>query len=168
MPKSKSDLQALADKGPGVLVKMGGVWTYPGAPVDLSGTNLKLPLEYVSDADVQDALRGGDLVAAVTDPFGHVTSVRISGGDVIAVTAGLAGTAEMGTELPPNSRVENDAGSIALTQAQVEKATVAGLPGEGGEIPGREDASDPRRRDGDKGPFGKEETIERAGPRKGR
>jgi hypothetical protein len=163
-----ADFKALADKGPGVLVKSGGVWTYPGAPLDTSGTNLVLPLEYVSDADVQAALAGGDLVSAVVDPFGAVTAVRVSGGEVKAVTAGLAGSAEMGTELPPNSRVEHDAGRAVISQAEAERQAVEGLPGEGAEIAGRDKDNDPRTKQGGRGPFNNESTVEDAGPRKGR
>jgi hypothetical protein len=163
-----ADLKTLAAKGNGILVKRGTVWSYAGADLDTSGTNLRLPVEYVSDADVQAALQDGSFMAAVTDPFGSVTSVRLAADGVVAVTAGLAGTAEMGTELPLNSRVESDAGAGLVTQAQIEAQTVAGLPGEGGEIPGRDPAEDPRRRDGDKGPFGKEVEQDRAGVRKGR
>jgi hypothetical protein len=165
---SMADLKAFAEKGNGILVKRGTVWTYPGAEFDTSGTNLRLPTEYVSDADVQAALQDGSFMAAVTDPYGSVTSVRVAAEGVVAVTAGLAGTAEMGTELPVNSRVESDAGAGTVTQAQIEAQTVAGLPGEGSEIPGRDPAEDPRRRDGDKGPFGKEVEQDRAGARKGR
>lgn len=163
-----ADLKALADKGNGVLVKRGAVWSYAGAELDASGTNLRLPVDYVSDADVQAAIRDGSFMAAVSDPFGSVTAVRLAGEGVIAVTAGLAGTAEMGTELPINSRVENDAGARVVSQADIEAQAIAGLPGEGREIPGRDPSEDPRRRDGDPGPFGKEVEQERAGVRKGR
>lgn len=163
-----SDLKTLAEKGNGILVKRGTVWSYAGAELDTSGTNLRLPVEYVSDADVQAALRDGSFMAAVTDPYGTVTSVRVAGEGVVAVTAGLAGTAEMGTELPVNSRVENDAGAGVVTQAEIERQTVEGLPGEGSEIAGRDPEEDPRLRDGGRGPFGKEPTQDRAGARKGR
>ncbi|WP_407529425.1 hypothetical protein [Methylobacterium oryzisoli] len=164
----KADLQALADKGPGVLVKRGAVWTYPGAPVDSAGTNLQLPVEYVSDADVQEALSGGDLVAAVVDPFGVVSAVRVAGGEVKAVTMGLAGSAEMGTELPPNSRVEHDAGRVMLSQAEAEQQAVQGVTGEGAEIAGRDKDNDPRTKQGGRGPFNNEASTDTAGPRKGR
>jgi len=167
MTTSKADFQALADKGAGSLIKVGGVWSYPGAPVDTSGTNLQLPVEYVSDADVQEALRDGTLVAAVNDPYGNVSAVRIAQEGVTVVPAGLTGTAEMGTELPPGSRPKHDAGRRVVTQAEAERQTVAGLPGEGSEIQGRQSAEDPNRTDGLTGSFGKEKTQD-AGARRGR
>ncbi|SFJ68122.1 hypothetical protein [Methylobacterium brachiatum] len=167
MTTSKADFQALADKGAGSLIKVSGVWSYPGAPVDSSGTNLRLPLEYVSDADVQEGLRDGTLVAAVNDPYGHVSAVRIAQEGVTVVPAGLTGTAEMGTELPPNSRPEHDAGRLPISQVLAERQTVAGLTGEGAEIQGRQAAEDPARTDGLTGSFGKEKTQD-AGARRGR
>lgn len=167
MTTSKADFQALADKGAGSLIKVGGVWSYPGAPVDVSGTNLRLPVEYLSDAAVQEGLRNGTLVAAVNDPYGNVSAVRIAQDGVIVVPAGLTGTGEMGTELPVGSRPEHDAGRQPITQVQAEKQTVAGLTGEGAEIQGRQAAEDPSRTDGLTGSFGKEKTAD-AGSRRGR
>ncbi|MCX4195112.1 hypothetical protein OMR07_05615 [Methylobacterium organophilum] len=167
MTTSKADFQALADKGAGSLVKVSGVWSYPGAPVDSSGSNLQLPVEYVSDADVQEGLRDGTLVAAVNDPYGNVSAVRIAQEGVTVVPAGLTGTAEMGTELPPGSRPEHDAGRQPITQVEAEQQTVAGLPGEGAEVKGRQAAEDPNRTDGLTGSFGKEKTQD-AGTRRGR
>jgi hypothetical protein len=122
-----NNLSALIKKGDGVLTKRGNVWTYPGAPNDMSGTNLVMPLEYVSDAEVQAALADGTLRAAVTNPTGFVSSVRMMDDETPAITAGLAGTPEMGTELPPNSRVEHDAGSSPMSAADAERATTDNL-----------------------------------------
>ena len=119
MPKPASDpavpatIASLLDKGDGVLTKRAGVWTYPGAPNDRSGTNLVLPVEFVSEAAVQDALTKGDVVPRATDTMGVVTSVgrpSIEGAPVRVINMMLAGSVEAATELPLNSRPTHDAG----------------------------------------------------------
>jgi hypothetical protein len=113
---------ALAGKGDGILIKRGTVWTYPAAEIDRSGTNVQLPLEYVTDAEVQEALRGGELHPATTGPGGDVLSVRLSDGDVkAAISVAQAGTPEAGTELPPNSRPSHDAGMKSMSAADAER-----------------------------------------------
>lgn len=111
----------LMKKGDGVLIKRGHVWTYPGCANDASGTNLVMPIEYVSDAEVQKALAGGELRAAITNPSGGVSAVRLIDDGTAVMTSGMAGTAEMGTELPPNSRVTSDAGAGVITAAEAEQ-----------------------------------------------
>jgi hypothetical protein len=120
-------LDDLLAKGEGVLSKRGNVWTYPGCLNDTSGTNLVLPLEYVTDVDVQKALSDGKLSAAVITPAGYVSSVRLASEGVAVVQAGLAGSAEMGTELPPNSRVASDAGAGVTKPADAERQVIDGL-----------------------------------------
>lgn len=115
------DVISLLRKGDGVLTRRGNVWSYPGSPNDLSGTNVVLPMEHVSDVAVQAALADGVLRAAVVAPSGHVSAVRHIEDETTLVRAGLAGTAELGTELPPNSRVSHDAGMVPTSSADAEK-----------------------------------------------
>jgi hypothetical protein len=119
-------VKELIKKGDGLLSRRSGVWTYPGCANDTSGTNLVLPLEYVSDVEVQKALADGDIVAAVMSPAGVVTSVRLAAEDAPAVIlAGQAGTPEMGTEWPEGARVESDAGAGPVKARDVEKQVLA-------------------------------------------
>jgi hypothetical protein len=97
----------------GILIKRGEVWTYPGAENDPSGTNLTIPLEFVSGAVVDDALAKGDLVVRAADMLGTPTSVgkpSADGQPIRVVNMAQAGTSELGTETPPNSRPTHDAG----------------------------------------------------------
>jgi septal ring-binding cell division protein DamX len=114
-------VRSLIKKGEGVLIKRNGVWTYPGCANDPSGTNLVLPLEHVSDAEVQKALSDGDLRAAMTTPTGAVSAVRLIEDETAVVSSGLAGTAELGTELPSGSRPTHDAGTGKTSAAEAEK-----------------------------------------------
>jgi hypothetical protein len=121
-----TSFRELAEKGNGVLVRRGSVWSYPGAPNDASGTNLQLPAEYVTDVEVQEALRVGDLVAVTQTPANQVMSVRLKGknGDPMAkISTVQAGTAEAGTQLPPNSRPTHDAGRAAISPAEASEQT---------------------------------------------
>ena len=106
-------IDQMLDKGDGILVRRGHVWTYPNAETDRSGTNLKLPVESVGDAIVQEAIKSGDLVPLVTDATGGIVSVTrkpAEGETVRVVNMAQAGTVELGTEVPLNSRPTHDAG----------------------------------------------------------
>ena len=120
-------IQELLDKGDGVLTRRGTVWTYPGCPNDPSGTNLLLPAAYVADAVIQAGLNDGTLAAAVVAPSGVVSAVRLAGDGVPVVQAGLAGSAEMGTELRPGARVEADAGAKPITSTEAANQAAAAL-----------------------------------------
>ncbi len=92
------------------LMRFGHVWSYPGAPIDNSGSNLRLPTEYVTDEQVQKALAAGELQALVIEPGGRVTVVQIASDEQPKVISTVqAGTAEVGTELPPGSTPSLDA-----------------------------------------------------------
>jgi hypothetical protein len=152
--------QELAAKGDGVLVKRGNVWTYPNAENDRSGTNLVLPLEYVSDAEVKKALQEGHLHAATAQMGGEVLSVRLKGIGAAPKVLNVvqAGTPEAGTELPPGSRVEHDAGKRTATAEELERSAAAqakALKPEGAEVRHRR-------------PHGIEPTSADAGARRGR
>ncbi len=122
----KTAYAALAAKGDGVLVKRGSVWTYPTAETDGSGTNIKLPVEYVTDQEVQQALRDGALVPATTETTGAPLSVRIKTDDApAAISVAQAGTPEAGTDLPPNSRPSHDAGMKSVSREGIERSTAA-------------------------------------------
>jgi hypothetical protein len=126
-PVAADDYRALAAKADGVLVRNGSVWTYPGAPMDRSGTNLRLPLEYVTDETVQAALADGSLSPGVHDASG-VIAVRVTAeGMPRAITMAQAGTSEAGTELPPNSRPEHDA--ARATPEEIEQGKLGPAPG---------------------------------------
>lgn len=117
MTEKSATYRDLASKGEGVLVKRGSVWTYPSCETDRSGTNIQLPTEYVSDAEVQQALRDGKAYPATTDGTGAPVFVRVTDGDIPAsISVVQAGTPEAGTELPPNSRPTHDAGMKPLTE----------------------------------------------------
>ncbi|MGI3900533.1 MAG: hypothetical protein ACRYGP_28305 [Janthinobacterium lividum] len=131
MPKPASDptvpatIASLLDKGDGVLTKRANVWTYPGAPNDRSGTNLVLPLEFVSEAAVQEALKKGEVVPRATDTMGVVVSIgrpATEGAPVRVINMMMAGSVEAATELPLNSRPTHDAGrndkSVDVAKAQ--------------------------------------------------
>ncbi|TCR60950.1 hypothetical protein [Bosea sp. BK604] len=106
------DIKDLLEKGDGTLVRTNGVWSYPGAPLDPSGTNLRLPIDHVSDAEVQAALGDESLVVAVTNPDGTALAVRVKGdGAHRVLTTAQAGTAEAVTELPVGSHPSVDAGA---------------------------------------------------------
>lgn len=126
MAESSSTFRAIAEKGEGVLVRHpSGVWTYPDAPMDTSGTNLRLPQEYVSDAEVQKALAEGHLLGVTNDPGSGLRSVRLKAGkgdEAIVMSVAAAGTAEAGTELPPNSRPSMDAGAKVMTAEEAAAA----------------------------------------------
>lgn len=128
----------LAKKGDGILVKRGSVWTYPTAEMDRSGTNIQLPVEYVSDAEVQEALRGNKMHPVTTSATGEVLSVRITDGEApAAISVVQAGTPEAGTELPPNSRPSHDAGMKPTSAADTERLAHAQsrqLKAEGSEV----------------------------------
>lgn len=51
-----TDLAALAAQGDGSLVRVNGAWTYAGAPLDTTGTNLRLPVATVSARRVWAAI----------------------------------------------------------------------------------------------------------------
>ena len=113
MAKTAPSIAALMEKGYGVLVKRGPVWTYPGAPNDRNGTNLTLPVKSVTDVEVQAALASGDLVVRGTDVMGVTNAVAAKPEDGILVRVINpihAGSVEVATELPPNSRPTHDAG----------------------------------------------------------
>jgi hypothetical protein len=121
MTKTTSKVHELAAKGDGMLVRRGNVWSYPGASIDASGTNLHLPVEYVTDEEVQAALGTGDMFAVTRTADNQVLSVRIKDGDEDApavLTTAQAGTADAGTELPANSRPSHDAGKSTITSAE--------------------------------------------------
>jgi hypothetical protein len=104
--------------GTGILSKRGGVWAAPEAPLDLSGTNLRLPLEYVSDEDVQKGIQDGSLVVITigSDNLPYAVRKKPEKDEVVMVVgAAQAGTAEAGTELPPNSKPSQDAGTKRMT-----------------------------------------------------
>lgn len=122
MTEKSATFGDLASKGEGVLVKRGSVWTYPSCETDRSGTNIQLPVEYVSDAEVQQALRDGKLHPTTTDGVGAPVSVRVADGDApVAISVVMAGTPEAGTELPPGSRPSVDAGMKPATAEDVHR-----------------------------------------------
>ena len=125
-----SKVGPLAAKGGGNLVRHpgSGVWSYPGAPMDNSGTNVHLPVEYVTDAEVRAALDAGELHPIMGDG----NSVRVRGSNnapPIAISMAMAGSPEVGTELPIGSRPSHDAGmkrfSPEETAAEQRKAAEA-------------------------------------------
>jgi hypothetical protein len=126
---ASSDNKAVTDlaaKAGGVLIRQGAVWTYPGAPMDPSGTNMRLPLEYVTDAQVSAALEANALVAATVAPGGFVTAVQVAGDAVRpVVSTALAGTAEASTELRVGSRPSIDAGTVPASAADAERQAAA-------------------------------------------
>lgn len=133
-------VRALAEKGEGMLVRhASGVWSYPGASIDLSGTNLVLPMESVTDAAVQEALGGEDFVVVTRNPDNTPRSIRVVSGDqpVVVMSTAAAGTAEAGTELPLNSRPSHDAGAARLSPQEaadlVTRASQQKPASEGGE-----------------------------------
>lgn len=112
----------------GILVKRNGVWSNPSEPLDPSGTNLKLPLNYVSANEVDAAIKDGSLVVAAAGADGMATAVALPAkeGEArrVIVPASIAGTAEAGTELPPNSRPTHDAGSAPISPREAEQAVI--------------------------------------------
>jgi len=112
-PAAPATIESLLEKGDGVLVKRGGVWTYPNAPNDRSGTNLVMPVEFVSEAAVQEALTKGELAPTATTMTGAPMSVmKKPEGDVPVriLNMAQAGSVEAATEMPLNSRPTHDAG----------------------------------------------------------
>jgi hypothetical protein len=108
----------------GVLSKRGGVWAAPETPTDPSGTNLRLPTEYVSDEEVQKAIHDGSVVviAIGSDSLPFAVRKKPEEGEVVmTMGAAQAGTAEAGTELPPNSRPSLDAGARRMTPDEAAK-----------------------------------------------
>jgi hypothetical protein len=102
----------LIEKGDGVLVRTHGVWSYPGAPIDQSAANLRLPVDHVSDAEVQQALAEESVVVAMTNTDGSPLVVRLKGhGPHRILSVAQAGTAEAGTELPVGASPPVDAGA---------------------------------------------------------
>jgi hypothetical protein len=112
--------------GTGILSKhRAGVWAPPETPIDPSGTNLRLPIEYVSDEEVQKGIHDGSLVVITIGSDNLPYAVRKKPGEkdavVMTVGAAQAGTAEAGTELPPNSRPSQDAGTKRMTPDEAAK-----------------------------------------------
>lgn len=104
--------------GSGVLSKRGGVWAAPESPIDNSGTNLRLPLEYVSEEEVQKAIHDGSVVVVAigSDNLPFAVRKKPEEGEVVmTLPASQAGTAEAGTELPKNSHPSQDAGTKRIT-----------------------------------------------------
>jgi hypothetical protein len=128
--KVNESIRDLCDKGEGILTRFGHVWSYPGAKMDPSGTNLRLPIENVSDAEVTEALANGQLVAATIEPGGFLRAVRlvVEGADPIPLLlTSQAGTADAGTELPAGSRPSQDAGATTPTPNEAAETTAANL-----------------------------------------
>ncbi|GGC70724.1 hypothetical protein [Chelatococcus reniformis] len=142
--KKQNGAAALAKKGDGVLTRVGSVWTYPGCAIDPSGTNLRLPLEYVSDAEVKELLQAGDLVGVTQSVGGELLSVRLKGDDgAVVLTTAQAGTAEAGTELPPGSRPTHDAGaSVAASAADIASEVERSFAAATGAAPATSDPAD--------------------------
>jgi hypothetical protein len=121
--------------GSGILSKRGSVWAPPEMPMDLSGTNLRLPTEYVSDEEVQKAIHDGSVVVVTIGSDNLPYAVRKKPGkdeSVMTMQASQAGTAEAGTELPPNSHPSQDAGTKRMTPEEaarmVERLQEASMP----------------------------------------
>lgn len=122
--------------GGGILSKhRSGVWASPGTPIDLSGTNLRMPTEYVSDEEVQKAVHDGSVIviALGSDNLPYAVRKKPKEGEVVlTLSAAQAGTAEAGTELPPNSHPSQDAGTKRMTPDEAalmtEKLAEATLP----------------------------------------
>lgn len=122
------DVRDLAAKGDGVLVRRGNVWTYPGCPTDPSGTNLKLPTEFVTDEQVQAAMGESVFVTTTVDPIGTARAIRLSGDDDAPVmSTAQAGTAHAGTELPVGSRPELDAGATDISPNEAARLAEASM-----------------------------------------
>jgi hypothetical protein len=87
------------------------------------GTNLRLPVEYVTDAEVQEALGAGHLTASVHGFDGQAHGVRIAKDANFpnALTLATVGTSEAGTELPPNSRPTHDAAKATPKEIEEDK-----------------------------------------------
>jgi stringent starvation protein B len=103
-----------------------GVWASPGTPIDLSGTNLRLPVEYVSDEEVQKAIHDGSVVVIAIGSDNLPFAVRKKPDKdevVMTLSASQAGTAEAGTELPPNSHPSQDAGAKRMTPDEAARMT---------------------------------------------
>jgi hypothetical protein len=114
--------------GSGILAKRGGVWAAPETPIDPSGTNLRLPLEYVSEEEVQKGIHDGSLVVITIGSDNLPFAVRKKPEKdelVMTVNAAQAGTPEAGTELPPNSRPSQDAGTKRMTPDEAAKMVEA-------------------------------------------
>jgi hypothetical protein len=121
--------------GSGILSKRGGVWSTPETPIDPSGTNLRLPIEYVSDEEVQKAIHDGEVVVITigSDNLPYAVRRKPEEGEVVlTMQASQAGTAEAGTELPKNSHPSQDAGTKRMTPDEaarmVERLQEAAMP----------------------------------------
>lgn len=121
-------IRQLIEKGDGVIIRYpAGVWSYPGAEIDRSGTNLRLPLEHVSDNEVREALQKGGFVAKTMDAVGQPVAVATAGEGTPAraITLAQAGSVDAATELPENSRPSIDAGYRPPSPAEVDGVATA-------------------------------------------
>lgn len=119
--------QALAAKGNGVLVKTGSVWSYSGAPLDPSGTNLRLPLEYVQQSEIDEAVASGDAVVTTRDFSGLPLAVQFGGEEPARVLLPhQVGTVEASTELPSSAPYEVATVISSATQPEDVVDTVEG------------------------------------------
>lgn len=112
--------------GSGILAKRHGVWAPPETPIDPSGTNLRLPVEYVSDEEVQKGIHDGNLVVITigSDNLPYAVRKKPEKDEVVmTMGAAQAGTAEAGTELPPNSHPSQDAGTKRMTPDEAARMT---------------------------------------------
>jgi hypothetical protein len=135
--KEKSADKALSsdeifEKGGGTIVRVGNVWTYPGCPMDNSGTNLRLPIESIPHDDVQAWIRDGDVLPAALDHNQRLVAVRQKPADPEAPSPPVllstqAGTPEAGTELPIGSHPALDAGRRAVSPAEAALAATKSM-----------------------------------------
>lgn len=127
-----------------------GIWSYPGAPMDPSGTNVKLPVDYTTEAEINEGIEDGTLVVSALGNDLSRSSVSLAANFSGRVhTPVTAGTVEASTQLPPGSQPTHDAGSVPMTAAQAEQGAIhameeSGLlkqpvlhPTEGAETKGR-------------------------------
>lgn len=94
-------LADLAAKGNGTLVRHDpGHWSYPGAPSDPAASNLHLPMESVSQSEVDAALADGAWSVVMRSPAGLpiiVASTASPLGQRAEITAADFGTASLAT-----------------------------------------------------------------------
>lgn len=124
------DVRALAAKGEGKVIRhRSGVWTYPGCATDPTGTNVVYPTEYVREDRIRAALAGDAFVVAMMDVANEPVAIqlRLAGSPFVPMSMARAGTADAGTELPPNSIPTRDAGAVLDSAPEVERVATKSL-----------------------------------------
>jgi hypothetical protein len=123
----------MAQKSPSELLQHGtalrrfapGIWSYVGAPLDPSGTNLKLPIDYTTEAEIDAGIEDGSLsVAAMGSDLSRSAVVASDGFAGRVHTPMSAGTVEASTQLPVGSQPTHDAGSVPATAQEAEEGAI--------------------------------------------